>query len=255
MNCPRVEQLLPLYSGGDLPSPQMNAVRAHLAACAPCQQLAAEFAASRSWLQSCAPPQFEEAFFAELRVAVRRELAADNAALGWAETLWQWLAPRWRPLLAAVGVLLLLLGGLMLSRNFNDRKGAIRPDIAQYHNDQKQSDSQTRTIGRQNDQLAGALLRRHMGRAARIAKSNDKQKNWRPFIAAPAGQTSVPDSVAQAVVSGAASLDRENTLDTTNRRMPEMLRIELQTADPNIRIIWLTPKSPGAAVTGEPLTH
>jgi hypothetical protein len=40
----------------------------------------------------------------------------------------------------------------------------------------------------------------------------------------------------------AASGESESAAQTDSGAMPEALRIEIQTADPNIRIIWFAPK-------------
>ena len=79
MNCRRVEQLLPLYVGGDVSERRARGVDAHLRACDACRRLADEHRRTRELLQAYDAPEFGGEFFASVRGAVLEELAQGAA--------------------------------------------------------------------------------------------------------------------------------------------------------------------------------
>ncbi|MET0625046.1 MAG: zf-HC2 domain-containing protein [Pyrinomonadaceae bacterium] len=76
MDCRRVEELLPLYVGGDVGEALGRRVSSHLSSCAGCRLLTEEHQRSRELLRSYDPPEFGEEFFEGIRGAVLREMAA-----------------------------------------------------------------------------------------------------------------------------------------------------------------------------------
>src|SRR5262245_48175511 len=125
MNCTRVQELLPLYVGADLVAREAESVRAHLETCAPCRELAEEFAASTAWLQAAPPPEFDEAFFADLRGDVQQAIAQTALRPSWAE--------RWSPVVnwrwAWVPVLALLLLAIALNWQRQRALPTTRPEM------------------------------------------------------------------------------------------------------------------------------
>jgi hypothetical protein len=110
MNCTRVQELLPLYVGADLAAREAEAVRAHLEACALCRDVVEEFAASAAWLQAAPPPEFDEAFFDDLRAGVWQRQAQLAAQPTWFE---RWLpSGGWRPVWAATALAVLVMSAI-----------------------------------------------------------------------------------------------------------------------------------------------
>jgi anti-sigma factor RsiW len=225
VNCTRIAQWLPLYASADLPAPQQAQVRAHLAQCESCSVAVAEFAAARAWLQCEAVPEFDEAFFAELRYAVRQELAAQPVRSTWLR--WRWLKP------GAVAAALLLL--TIFSLRLFQTKGVPRTDIVNSPALPQLPDAVRKLmplthVFAQTQKSRGPL--RKQGNALRI-----KQEEKTAVVAATAAQLTKPASP-----NGAETIAE-----------PLMSRIEIQTADPNIRIIWLTQNTQRAMA--EPLAR
>ena len=211
MNCTRIAQWLPLYASADLPAPQQAQVRAHLAQCERCAASAAEFVSTREWLQREAVPEFDETFYAELRYAVRQELSAQPVRSTWLR--WRWLKP------CAFAVALLLT---IFSLRLFQTKGVPRTDIVNSPASPQQPDAARKPmplthVFAQTQKSRGPL--RKQGNALRI-----KQEEKTAVVAATAAPLTKPASP-----NGAETIAE-----------PLMSRIEIQTADPNIRIIWLT---------------
>jgi hypothetical protein len=202
MNCTHTARLLPLYAGDDLDGRRALAVKSHLRSCPACRELAEEYAASGRWLRARAAPAFDDEFFADLRASVRREIARGDAPAGF----WQRLALRrgWRPAPALVAALLLIVGGLLASsRLLLTLDPPPPPTLAE-------APPPTADEG---EGVGGREIK--PGRAPRR----------RP----------------RAAVSFAVAL-RESPPEQEPAAEPEMLRVEIQTADPSIRIIWLIPQ-------------
>jgi hypothetical protein len=232
MNCRRREELIPLYVEGDLGEQSASQMRAHLQACAACRARAAEYEVSQAWLRAYGPPDFDEAFVDSIRAGVMRELAASEATPPFVERLKRWLAPR--RLAAATAALIVILIALALfiysskSRvNHQDDQVAghqfAPPDETPADNQKAPTDKPQRSshAPRRTLRHAAPLLANHSRRDARRATTpQDHFVAQQPLKAIPA----VP------VNDNAATYSEER------------LRIEFQTADPNIRIIWFAPK-------------
>jgi Putative zinc-finger len=243
MNCRRIEELIPLYVEGDLGEHGASDVRSHLHGCEACRGLVSEYEASQAWLRAAESADFDEAFVDTIRAGVMRELAAHETAPPFAERLRQWLAPR--RLVAATAALLLIFAAVLLfvlaSRSrvnqpeeqkagiqqapaVENRKESVNPEP-----DGKQATNQS---GPRTPHLGASLRVRHTKRdAGRAAKPQEHLIAQQPPDALPA----VP------------KLDGNDA-----SKSADMLRIEIQTADPNIRIIWFAPK-PTAAERPNPM--
>jgi len=250
MNCTRAEQLIPLDAGGDLLPEEADRLRQHIDACAHCRQLAEEFAASRAWLSEFAAPAFDpefgEAVFADLRASVRREIEKTESA-GERGRWFERLLPQWSPrfAVAAAVMFLILAGGLALSAYFSAYFSAYwhkRPLQEVSTKDQPPTTEINRPTPTPplelpvEDHLANARSQPKRSRA------NRHTQRPRPFV--------TDDTVATALTaqpSPEPTIEPARNSDVAKTEPEvlgiEMLRIELQTADPNIRIIWFAPKA------------
>jgi hypothetical protein len=236
MNCTRAEKLLPLHAAGDLAGRSERAVSAHLIACDECRGLAAEFERSRSWLGGAAAefgPEFEEEFFADLRSAVRREVAREGRQSEPRSAFA--LLPGWKPLVAAL--LRLLVGSLLTYRSFDRR----RPSGAQ---DKQFVRDWVGKPGKPTSPDEVATRPNHP-RPTRPQTGHKRARAARP----PEPERGVDGLSARATrpEPAAAPDEGERAAPPDSAELPETLRIELQTADPNIRIIWFVPKETTAS--------
>lgn len=215
MKCAQAENLIPLFVSDDLPAREADALRAHLAGCPHCEAMAAEFADSRNWLRSLQAPAFDERALEDLRAAV---LGAINGPAPRASWINGWLTPR---LLLLAASLLLLAGLGLIARHFITKPA---PDLTK--EPRREAPRAPAPLGRDEarDEAPPSNIARRPRPAIRPVK---------PRAEAPANITPSPTAPTDLASVNAAG----------NR---EMLRIEMQTEDPNIRIIWFAPK-PGAS--------
>lgn len=240
MNCQSAEQLIPLFSGGDLKSQEAEQVRLHLENCAHCCQVAEEFAASQAWLSEFAAPEFDEAVFADLRASVRREIQAteERGRRSWID----WLLPRWNPRLAfaAVAVLILLAG---LAAVVYRTKPSSRETTVAGGEKPKTAMTPLPPTPQPEEQK---VVADNQPTSPRVYKPAQRPQRFAPDTQEPLVEPSIQDLTAQSqndpspITEPAVSSD---VAAITPKPEREMLRIELQTKDPNIRIIWLAPKS------------
>jgi anti-sigma factor RsiW len=214
MNCTHITKLLPLYVEGDLDTRRAGAVLAHLQSCRPCRQCAAEFEESQRGLRAGSAPEFDDEFFADLQHAVRQEIARPGAP----SRLRRRFASRWRwqPVAAFAILLLMIIGGLAIYSRL--ARPAGRPELTR---------GDGGNVTRHPEPAEPQITNNHEGeklgsikRKTRPAVSLNLKLRGRSGEREPAGAT------AQAPAAE-----------------PEMLRIEIQTADPTIRIIWLIPQN------------
>jgi Putative zinc-finger len=222
MNCTHIERQIPLYVGGDLNAQQVAAVRQHLESCERCSGLLAEFEESQSWLRDLKPPEFDDVVFDNLRTAVRDEIAREcgmrNAEGGTGWSL--------RYAIAASSVLVVLAVGYLL---YNKRQ--ISPD-------KSLTASRRVNLETRREEIANA------GKVQQIPRKKLKATR-RPTLS-----KNLPVLGDIALNNGFLKYF-PSLSEITTKREPEMLRIEIQTADPNIRIIWFVPNDDAARAGDE----
>ena len=214
MNCRRTQDLIPLFIEGDLKTAKAGPVLSHLDRCPECAQIASEYRASQQWLKSYAPPDFEEEFFDGLRGGVLRELGASPSSKPRFD-LRLILSPA-SFALASVVVLGLCLGLAMYA--YSNRGDEIPPYLR-----------------------GDAGLPQVPGLDARAPSDIE----WKLPAAGPrVGRPRHPGRrAAPGVISRGEgrSLEPVDPVAVEAEPSRKALRIELQTGDPNIRIIWFAP--------------
>jgi hypothetical protein len=234
MNCTHTKRLIPLYVGGDLNTQQVAGVRRHIETCEQCRDIVAEFAESQSWLRDFTAPQFDETVFENLRDAVREEIARTESR----PSLFDLLTPVWnlRSVISASLALALLTVGLMLYTNRSKSP------------DRSLTTSSPASVARQKQEVIANTDPAPQNRRRKLATAHHSRRKT---------ETNLP-AVALNNHFGGSELTLPTHSDITTRQDAyedpdrEMMRIEIQTADPNIRIIWIAPKNPAVASANSP---
>lgn len=206
MNCKKVEALAPLFVEGDLPAGQADLVRSHVAGCPRCRQVVAGFRASQAWLHERGPVALNGAMLEGLRRSVWRRLDDQKRRpwlLRWMDRHWISLR-RWasQPLVAVACTLLLVVGASALLRVSGLRT--------------------TATPTADDGSLTATDLGE--GQAAEAERTVEMDVEGMFAQAGTAGTAEAP-SPLDSVDEGPAVIE-------------DHMRIELQTRDPNVRIIW-----------------
>lgn len=284
MSCRRAEKLMPLHAAGDLPAGRAGrAVAAHVASCASCAALAEEFRASREWATAAGDvPEFGEEFYEGLRAGVLDRVNRDPrpAAPSRVASLFPALFAGRR--LAYAASLALAACALALALYFTrgpetfrgpDQTAAATPSESpapaatrapgsfanlghvyheRTHAEPTPQGSTTRESGgqEQREPSADAAPRdnrrgaRQAGKTAGGGGGNKRpptlDRKVPPRDAAPPRELTASNDAARPVTATVAP--RAETAGVS--------RIEIQTADPNIRIIWLAPSSGDEAEPG-----
>jgi anti-sigma factor RsiW len=222
VSCPQNVSLLALQAGGDLTGRQAAVLRRHLDGCAGCRRLLVEFRETRQWVRTNLSPPVDAALLAQLRLRLGGRLARERpfpwllAVLGraWAS----WRGPEWQPLRGLAVASLLVVGAV----------GAL-------------------------PSLNGRLLQ-HGGfpalQPAADARPAAAGTGWVPF----SWQISDPDEPESDWSENEVEADLEAPLGPDAQVLEEAqasagdgLRIEMQTRDPNVRIIWFAAHSASGA--------
>ena len=230
MNCRRCEHLMPLYVEGDLTSGLAGQMSEHLDWCGKCNWLFDEYKESQSWLRSPSAPEFGDAELKALKAGILKRVAETSARRSLFATLMQ----HWsRKQVFALSTAVVIIVGVVLLYVYQTRaKVAVpMPQFAdsQPNEEPKQPGEPALDAGTAKVSAPG-VNKRHRQPKRRHVKASQAE----PALA----RRVVEQNGSQAETAGV------QTVDSSARfaRLPAMLRIEIQTSDPNIRIIWFAPK-------------
>lgn len=248
MNCRRIEEMIPLYVEGDLETDRAELVSAHLKSCVACSRLAGGFNESQEWLHSYTPPAFDSTFFDGLRNGVLSQIEDEKAR----PSFFQLIAARWRwDTALAAALLLVILSGLAFytyQRGF--RTGAPPEQIAG-------DPSQPGEVPAPQDKPEPINEDRQ-----RIAAPQPQHRHStiRDAVAEVIGPAQ-PESIVGLPPDLGIPLPTESNIEGTAFSQADpaqgetqplvkapptsevMTRIEIQTSDPTIRIIWFAPNN------------
>ena len=226
MNCKNVEPLLPLYVGRDLEEERSRMVAAHLQSCTECTLAADEYAGARKLLQAYEAPFFGDEVYARVRGQVLNQIQRETHARWSSGIFSQLLLPLVQPRMRWVTAALLLaisVTALYFSRSHapqvpNDKQVAVRTV------ESNQSGIDKSVVLFSGKPQIHVALKRHSVTSKRKANAGVVATNL--------------SRVVQRVVG----VSQQSSA-------PAPLRLEIQTNDRNIRIIWLSAQDPGAGRT------
>jgi hypothetical protein len=221
MNCKNVQELLPLYVGADLEERHEKLVTAHVQSCAECATSADEYRKTLRLMEQYAPPFFGEAVYSGIRQRVLSEIQRESTA----PALPQLVASFFRPRIAWAFATALLLAASVLAYYF----------IGNYTQEQRNEQQMVGNPGAQNDRSTIALAPNVVYTPVAPPALNPPRsplnltvKNRHPKTKRSAAVTLAPQSPVQP----------EPFLSSTSATSQRTLRVEMQTKDQNIRIIW-----------------
>ena len=223
MNCKNVEPLLSLYVGRDLEEEQSRLVAAHLQSCTECTLATDEYARAGRLLQRYEPPALSDEIYTGIREQVLNEIERKSQAPVWpgvfSKLFLALVQPRLRLITAAL-LLAIAVTALYLSRNPsrqlpNERQVAVRKEEP-------------------NQAGSGADVRSERNNASSGSSSFSNKRK------APVAATSHPTT---------SKRQRAVAVSSKPSSSPTPLRVEMQTSNQNIRIIWLSDQRPGALGT------
>jgi len=243
MNCKQIQELLPLYVGRDVEEKRAQVVTAHVQSCVECAGSVDEYRETRQLIKQFAPPLVSEAVYAGIRQRVLREIEQEATVPGLSRLLESLFRPRihW-----AVATGLVLAVSVSTFYFIAKRKPGLVNDLPQVAGSDRAVAGRASTSIKETEGVPPASIVKNKGPAKRLAGGDHQSPRKSPATSAPANQTR---SVA---------LDTRDTPSMTGEILPpgnnptephavptrdlttsgKTLRVEMQTKDPNIRIIW-----------------
>ena len=229
MNCKQIDELLPLYAGRDLDDKRARLVAEHLQMCAACGRVAGEYRETIELTQHFVPPVFTDDAFANVRRQVLRQIENEPTASLLPQIFAGWFRPR---IAWAVASGLIIAFGFFALYLIVKRPADVqpiadnRPTVIEH--------LQSATWPPKTPQSAGTpqkpgekerrIIRNFVNRSPLVAS---KTRNSSAAAAASSTKLREPDA--------GNSLP---AIDAVPGESP--LRVEMQTKDPNIRIIWFS---------------
>jgi len=232
MNCSQVEDLLPLYAGRELNDGREQAITAHLQTCARCEAAAKEYRETRQLLQEFAPPTFTNDRYAEIRQTVWRKIEAESNSPQLVEFFAGWFRPR---LVWASATALLIAASAIGIYLIENGWSAQKQNTA---NAPKIGSGQIEGGTRGSDQPATSSSHREVSHGRRSGNSRQYQRSLVPKAAPNGVNLAVHSPFAQpSKIETPSQVDVPVDADVT-ANADRTLRMEIQTRNPNIRIIW-----------------
>lgn len=233
LNCKRTARMISLYVAGDLVGAPEREVATHLVACDACRRLAEEFSESSSLLtEACAPPEFGAEFYSGIRHAVLGQIASDQMLSKPSLFRRSWIY--------ATAFAALVIVSAMMLQHFVSTRRETPPIVARAPQATDQPTSPTEVPSPE---------RKHELRGTRSAQSNNVLAFAnRRGSSRHSEETRIPNELV-AVQARDSSAQIAPVMQSSISVGPvareassQVSRIEIQTADPNIRIIWLSPR-------------
>jgi len=247
MNCKRIKQLLPLYVGGDLKSSLANRIASHLEWCGRCNWLADDFRESQSWIRSYQSPVFDEAFVGDLKQSVLEGVAETRSR---ASLLPSWIGQWNRRQVLALSATCFVVAGMLALYVYQSRVKLNSAIVSRISNPEASIETKGKP-GTVTKEAPGASFKGAQGLVRRRHSFEPRTDDVE--IASRHLEPPRPGPVEEVPASANAIEQMDNSSDVPADSR-DMLRIEIQTSDPNIRIIWFSPKEVDRQPT-KPLTN
>jgi len=244
MNCDRAERLLPLLGRGDLKPKDGRALQDHLVDCSRCGESVHDYAQFFDLLHSTAELDFDEEFFGRIRRSVLSEIRLREPRL---PTPLQW----WRSNpVAVLGIVVLVViafgaGIAVLNRTWlglhNERVASSTEEVHGVHQPPQAIPATTIDVVKpdvKEEHVAAVNSKRNAWDRLSRRSRNLKRAQAGDMIARRDGQVRFDRKPPEEKPNVGLSLQQAATA-----QRQKASRIEILTADPNIRIIWLVAKN------------
>lgn len=244
MNCKHVQELLPLYVSRDLEEKSAQLIQAHLQTCAACAASGDQYRETRRLLEEFATPMFSEAVYNGIRQNVLREIRQESLD---SSNLPQFVASLFpRRLTWALAAALLVAVAFSAVYFIANRKGTQTNDQPPLAGGRNVVDRPESTPTKEQEEHQATNPRQQRAPAPGLAGGThrfERRKNDATIKRAPSVAVKAPENtqlIAEAARNGNNPTNREIQPVRDSTETKKALRLEIQTKDPNIRIIWFS---------------
>ena len=241
MNCKQVDELLPLYVGHDLEDERAGLINAHLEACPHCARSAEEYVAASQLTQQFAAPQFSEAMYASVRHNVLREIEQESGRLTLRGLILGAFQPRltWAVSTAVLLAVCAFAYYFVANRQILPHDQKAKADIKLTPRGTAGGSAAPGTHSSTvvlNEKPSGEIAN-DPGTISQKSRFNRRlQLAWHPTRS-----SEPPTGPVKTAQSSPEEPDNKPLNASVSSGKP--MRLELQTKDPNIRIIWFSQPS------------
>jgi hypothetical protein len=241
MNCKQIEKLLSLYAGRDLDAQSERLITAHIESCTACSAAADEYRQSCDLLQEFAPPAFSEDVYAGIRQNVWRQIESESHTRSWWDDMFALVHPRLTTAFATVVLIAVAALGIYFIANRLSRPNRIAGTVPFVN---PKAPDKVQPSGSPDNRVRLQTITSNETPGTRLpVRHPTHQRIHREVIADRA------DSAVVAQTAPSISVETSTVLDDSARSDPsaddnsgKTLRMEIQTKNPNIRIIWFSPR-------------
>lgn len=241
MDCKRVTELLPLYVGSDLGERDLKLVTEHVRSCENCTSSMDEYRQTRWMVQGFAPPAFGDDLYTGIREHVLNEIGNKPARATLSHLFASLFSSPVRWAAFAVLVVTVALSFYIIGvRVDTDQRTALTSpadspmqDPIEPSRDDKSLQSSNGDNTKPGIVTGGSDVHRSQ-RKTRFEKAAERP---RKRIAA-----QVPE-----IINAKTAPENDRLPNRDPAASPAAVRMEIQTSDPNIRIIWFSPRPGGSA--------
>jgi len=230
VNCQQAGKLLPLYGSAEFESVHQQQLATHLELCPSCAAEFDDYRITDQLLLELTPPRIRDDVYDEIRRDVWRKIEGGSSATSFGQFLGAWFDPRTVWAVATVLLLVVLVGAIYLISNRAPL--TAQPPVAG----------------------SGAEL---TNRQPQNSQPDSRTVNSLAATSQPAASVSVPprhrqlrhalrverDSLAANDLNAARRIEQRQRDDSSQSPAEldpqQNIRLEIQTSNPNIRIIWL----------------
>jgi putative zinc finger protein len=236
MNCQQVQDLMPLYVGNDLEERRAWLVTAHVQKCEACSVTAREYRETRQLIETFVPPAFTEDFYAEMRQGVWENIEKKSTR----PEIFSIVAGLFRPRLAwalatAVLIAVSAIGFYVVSRRVRAPQPVVSHPPPASTTPNEQPDTSSPNSGSSRSLLASSGSN---SRPTGINQPDRRQKRKAVSDRVNIRAESTIAAALPAVTSAPQASDLRQSANGSSEASPAPLRVEIQTKNPNIRIIW-----------------
>ena len=230
MNCRRVEKLMPLYVEDDLQPALATRIASHLEWCGRCNWLADEYKESQSWLRASTPPEFDRALLDSVKSSALAQIASNrNRASRWAA-----LAEHWnRRQVFALSAAALVIVATFVVYLYQTRM----KDVRRIESVLKAPDEVPRI-----DRSPDLNIAPQTALAASLQSERSDRKRIRHSLKGFARSDGATEKEELDVARNQSPVPPQAQSPGLSNDSKDLLRIEIQTSDPLIRIIWFAPR-------------
>jgi hypothetical protein len=239
MNCKQIEKLLPLYAGRDLDAQSERLITAHVESCNECSAAAGEYLQTRELLQEFAPPAFSEDVYAGIRQNVWRQIETESATRSPWEAVFDLFRPRLALALATVVLIAVSVFGIYLVSN---RLSGPRPiaETAPWKNSPVKEEEHPAPSPKDGKRVQPITSNETPGLRPAGGRATHRRT---PRNVVPESQDSLAVAKSSPSQTVYTPMDPDNSVQTdesSENDSKNTLRMEIQTKNPNIRIIWFS---------------